>query len=140
LNREAALNGMSNAPSATSHSSLRALRVLVVEDESIVSFLLEDMLAELGCRVVGHAVSVGEALALLDKHKPDAAVLDVNLRGEMAFPIAEWLESNRTAFVFATGYGLAGIPERWRRFPVLQKPFRLSALAKALETALAGNA
>ena len=80
------------APGATNtRSTLNGLRVLVVEDESIVSFLLEDMLSELGCQVIGHASNVRQALSLLAQQKPDAAVLDVNLRGEMAFPVAETL-------------------------------------------------
>ncbi len=125
-------------PGATNtRSTLNGLRVLVVEDESIVSFLLEDMLSELGCRVIGHASNVRQALSLLAQQKPDAAVLDVNLRGEMAFPVAEQLQSDTIPFLFATGYGAPGIPERWRQCPVVQKPFRMSELASALEAAMA---
>jgi CheY-like chemotaxis protein len=98
------------------------------------------MLSELGCRVVGLASNVRQALAMLSQVTPDAAVLDVNLRGEMAFPIADRLQSDAIPFLFATGYGALGIPERWRGFPVVQKPFRLSELASALEAAVSGRA
>jgi CheY-like chemotaxis protein len=130
---------MTEAPATRARSTLHGLRVLVVEDESIVSFLLEDMLSELGCRVTGLASNVRQALAMLAREKPDAAVLDVNLRGEMAFPIAEQLQSNAIPFVFATGYGFPGIPERWQQCPVVQKPFRLTELASALEAAVAAR-
>ena len=128
---------MNDAGALSKNSRLQGLRVLVVEDECIVSFLMEDMLAELGCKVIGNAVGVQEALALLSEHKPDAVVLDVNLRGEMAFPVAERLQSELIPFLFSTGYGTAGIPPQWRRHPVLQKPFRMAELEKALEEAVA---
>jgi CheY-like chemotaxis protein len=133
-------DAMMKARATRARSTLHGLRVLVVEDESIVSFLLEDMLSELGCRVVGLASNVRQALAMLAQLTPDAAVLDVNLRGEMAFPIADRLQSDAIPFLFATGYGALGIPERWRGFPVVQKPFRLSELASALEAAVSGRA
>jgi len=127
---------MNDAGRARTGSKLNALRVLIVEDESIVSFLIEDMLTEMGCEVIGHAVGVREALTLLAERRPDAAVLDVNLRGEMAFPVAERLEAERIPFLFATGYGQAGLPERWRQRPVIQKPFGYSDLSRALEAAV----
>jgi len=131
---------MMEARATRARSPLHGLRVLVVEDESIVSFLLEDMLSELGCRVIGLASNVRQALAMLAQVRPDAAVLDVNLRGEMAFPIADRLQSDAIPFVFATGYGARGIPERWRKCPVVQKPFRLSELASALGAAVSARA
>jgi CheY-like chemotaxis protein len=130
---------MNDAGMTRTRTKLQGLRVLVVEDESIVSFLIEDMLKELGCRVIGNAMGVREALALLAEKKPDAAVLDVNLRGEMAFPIAERLQAELIPFVFVTGYGQAGLPEPWRQCPVVQKPVRLDELARALEAAVAGK-
>ena len=77
-------------------SRLAGLTVMVVEDETIVSFLVEDMLTELGCAQVLHASGVSEALTLLQQRQPDAAVLDVNLAGEFAYPIAEVPEERRT--------------------------------------------
>jgi CheY-like chemotaxis protein len=133
----ATFNDMTAVRATPARSTLHGLRVLVVEDESIVSFLLEDMLSELGCRVIGLASNVRQALAMLAQERPDAAVLDVNLRGELAFPIADRLQSDAVPFLFATGYGAPGIPERWRQCPVVQKPFRLSELASALEAAVA---
>jgi CheY-like chemotaxis protein len=116
--------------------SLRGRKVLVVEDETIVSFLMEDMLAELGCDTVWCVASVREAMAALDGGKPDAAVVDFNLKGETAQPLAERLLDENIPFAFATGYGRGGIPDQWSRIPVLQKPFSLEALAGAFSSML----
>ena len=118
---------MKHAELAQPRPRFQGLKVLLVEDESIVAFLIEDMLTDAGCQVLGHASGLGEAFTLFDRLKPEAAVLDVNLRGEMVFPFAERLEQSRVPFLFATGYGVAGIPEQWRRWPVIQKPFQRAA-------------
>ena len=114
-------------------SHLKGLKVLVVEDESIISFLIEDLATELGAAEVWHAASVAAALALLAARRPDAAVLDVNLGGE---PVAERLERLAVPFVFATGYGRQGVPPQWTGRPVLQKPFPVDALGEALGAVL----
>lgn len=111
---------------------LKGLRVLVVEDEALVALQLEDMLSDLGCAVVGPAARVGQALELLNGHKIDAAVLDLNVAGELVYPVAEALTARRVPFIFATGYGAAGLTEPYRSRPVLQKPFLLSQLRKAM--------
>ena len=104
-------------------SLLRGRKLLMVEDEAIVAFLIEDMLLSFGCEAPRHAVSVRQALAFLSDERPDAAVLDINLSGEMVYPVAEQLEALGIPFVFATGYGVAGLPKRFLGRPVLQKPF-----------------
>lgn len=113
-----------------------ALAILVVEDETMVSFLIEDMLDELGCKAVWLAGSVREALRLLDDKTPDAAVLDVNLGGEYAYPIAARLSQGSVPFIFATGYGRSGIASEWAARPVLQKPFSRDTLERALLSVL----
>jgi CheY-like chemotaxis protein len=115
---------------------LKGRSILVVEDETIVSFLVEDMLNELGCETVWCAPGVREAMSLLDAHRPDAAVLDFNLKGETAQAVAERLRDTKIAFAFATGYGRSGIPAEWAETPVLQKPFSLETLAGALGSVL----
>jgi CheY-like chemotaxis protein len=118
-------------------ASLAGLTLLVVEDETIVSFLLEDMLTELGCKSVLQAGRIDDALRMLQDHKPDAAVLDVNLGGQFAYPVAARLAELQIPFVFTTGYGRSGLPQDWASRPVLQKPFSMEALATALRRALA---
>ena len=116
---------------------LDGYRVLIVEDEALVSMLLEDMLADHGCEVAGTASRIGQALDLLAD--PDvvfgAAILDVNLGGEPIFPVAEALAARGAPFVFATGYGAGGLPEHWRDRPTLQKPFSHGDVGRALAQA-----
>ncbi len=117
-------------------SRFAGVRILLVEDETVVSFLIEDMLKELGCANIWHARGVDQAIAILRDRQPDAAVLDVNLAGEPGYPIAEQLESAQIPFLFATGYGRYGIPAQWASKPTIQKPFRYDALAQALASLL----
>ena len=113
-------------------TKLEGLRVLVVEDEMMVSMLIEDMLAELGCEVVGPASRLDEAMALAREAEVDCAVLDVNLGGQPIFPVADLLRERGRPFAFATGYGDAGLRETDKGSPVLQKPFREGDLARVL--------
>lgn len=110
-------------------------RILIVEDETLVSMLLEDMLADAGAVVVGPASRVDKALAMVEDGDLaiDAAVLDVNLAGDEVFPVAEALDRRETPFVFATGYGKSGLPESWRSRPTLQKPFDMNQVVEALK-------
>jgi CheY-like chemotaxis protein len=114
------------------NSPLSGRRVLLVEDEIIVAWLLEDMLADLGCAVVGPAASINQALAMIRTEAIDAAVLDVNLDGQMSYPIADALAARGVPFVFSTGYHKDRLLERYRTFPALQKPFHLSELTDML--------
>ena len=116
----------------TDVAALAGLRVLVVEDEMMVSMLIEDMLADMGCLVVGPASRLDEAIELTKGAEIDCAVLDVNLGGQPIFPLADILREKGCPFAFATGYGDAGLREADRGTPVLQKPFREGDLARVL--------
>lgn len=118
---------------------LSGRRILVVEDEVLVSFMLEDMLGQLGCEVVGPAARVDQALAIIDAEEIDAAVLDVNLNGEKSYPVADALAARGVPFVFSTGYGPKGIGEAYLRHPMLQKPFKSGTLGDALGTLLSAG-
>ena len=113
-------------------AQLRGLRVLVVEDEMMVSMLIEDMLGDLGCIVVGPASRLDEAMELAAAGGIDCAVLDVNLGGQPIFPLADVLRERGWPFAFATGYGDAGLRDVDKGTPVLQKPFREGDLARVL--------
>lgn len=115
---------------------LTGLRVLVVDDESLVAMLVEDMFADLGCTISASAGCVSEALELVRAGGFDFALLDVNLAGEQVFPVAEALAAQRIPFAFASGYGAAGLPERFRATPVIAKPFRIEDLAAVVSAAL----
>ena len=106
--------------------------VLVVEDEAMIAMLLEDMLDELGCGVVGPAFRVAEAIELAGSAEIDGAVLDVNLGGEKVYEVADALRRRNVPFAFASGYGEAGLRAADAGRPVLEKPYRLSDLAELL--------
>jgi CheY-like chemotaxis protein len=127
---------MSDATAAEPATRFAGFRVLVVEDEFLIALMIEDMLTELGCAQVWQASGVSDALALLRVRRPDAAVLDVNLAGEPAYPIAEQLEARNIPFIFTTGYGRQGMPDPWTRRPIIQKPFTAADLRAMLESAL----
>jgi CheY-like chemotaxis protein len=114
------------------NEELKGLRVLVVEDEMLVSMLVEDMLTDLGCVVVGPAAEIEEAMSLVLAGGIDAALLDVNLGGKPIFPVADVLKTQGVPFAFASGYGEAGLSEEHRGAAVLQQPFREADLARAL--------
>ena len=112
-------------------------RVLIVEDESLVAMLLETILSDMGCDVIGPESNVDDGLRIASgTGKLDAALLDVNVAGQEVFPVAEALKARGVPFVFSTGYGEAGLPEHWRGNPTVQKPFTEGAIRDALMKAL----
>ena len=118
-------------------AGLAGRRVLVVEDEMMIAMLVEDMLAELGCAVVGPAHALDAALDLArTEAQIDAALLDVNLAGQPVFAVADALREKGVPAIFSTGYGDAALRDVDRGAPVLQKPFRAGDLARALTEAL----
>ena len=116
---------------------LSGAKVLVLEDETLVSMMVEDMLLDLGCEVVGPFAKLDQALAFVDGDgQIDAALLDVNLGGVRSFPMAEALAGKGVPFVFTTGYDESGLPDIWRGRPTLRKPFMMGEMAEALRKAL----
>jgi len=122
---------MTGIDAASPHAGLQKRNALVVEDEVIISFLIQDLLEEFGC-AVWHVGDVSEALKVLAERTPDFAVLDVNVAGALVYPVAEKLAERGVPFLFTTGYGRVGMPDRWSDRPVLQKPYDTSALSQAL--------
>lgn len=106
-------------------------RLLLAEDEVLVAIDIKDMLVELGFEVVGHCNRVSQALAIVTSNGVDAAVLDVNLGGELIYPVAECLMAKGVPFVFTTGYGAETIDQRFASYRVLQKPIRRQVLENA---------
>ena len=115
---------------------LSGRRVLEVEDEALVAMLLEAILEDMGCTVVV-AATVEDGLAMAaGEDSLDAALLDVNVAGLQAFPVAVALKARGVPFVFSTGYGEGGLSDEWRGHPTVQKPFTESAIRKALMKAM----
>jgi len=111
-------------------------RILIVEDEMMVSMLMEDLLEELGYSTVGPATALEQAVAMAREAEIDAAILDVNLNGQNTYAVAEILRERRIPFAFATGYGGNAIAENFRNAPVLSKPFQLDDLDRAVSEVL----
>jgi DNA-binding response OmpR family regulator len=112
--------------------NLRGLRVLVVEDTFLVAQLIADQLEEAGCTIVGPAPRVERGLALAAEEPLDGALLDINLGGELCFPIAEILLQRGVPIAFLTGYGEATLPAAYRQMPRLAKPFQLTELIEVV--------
>jgi CheY-like chemotaxis protein len=108
-------------------------RILIVEDEMIVALFIEDLLDELGHKVAGTASRLDDAIERGKGDDFDLAILDVHLQGQEVFPLADLLAERGIPFIFATGYGERGIPERLRIAPTLQKPFRPEELADMID-------
>lgn len=107
--------------------------VLLVEDEAILRMLLEDMIEDLGFELAASVDSIHAAQgAITGGCAIGAAIVDVNLGGEPSFPVADLLLQRQVPFLFSTGYGPEGIPERFRDVPVLAKPYRRDDIHAAL--------
>lgn len=120
--------------------NLSGCRVLVVEDEFLLAMELEDLLAQGGCEVLGPASSVSQALAVLAGEQPDLALLDVNLKGERATPVAAALRERGVPYVLITGYSEAHLSEpELRSAPRIDKPVSCHTLARAVRRALNGR-
>ena len=120
-------------PDPLSTSALRGRRILVVEDEYMMAEDLRRDLEKVGAEVVGPVPSVADALRLLAREDGlDGAVLDVNLRGEKAYPVADALRERGVPFVLATGYEQWALPEAYKEVPRCDKPIDLCRLARAL--------
>ena len=117
-----------------SQGGLYGLRVLVVEDETLIAIMLEDMLEEFGCVIAGVAGSVSQAMERVETDGSiDAAILDVNLGGEKIYPVADALVKRDVPFVFSTAFGPADLAERYPQSQTLAKPYEAEALAGVLE-------
>jgi PAS domain S-box-containing protein len=117
---------------------LAGTRVLVVEDEVLLTMMIETALGQAGAELIGPASTLAEAVSLSRTERLDAAVLDVNLNDEVAFPVADFLRERGVPFIFATGYAAeAAIPRHHRDIPRLSKPYRGDQLRRVLAQALA---
>jgi two-component SAPR family response regulator len=114
------------------------LKVLVVEDESLVALDIENMLEEMGCKVVASVPRLVRALDLASRLDFDLAVLDINLAGEVVYPLAFRLAARGIPFVFSTGYSTASVPPELSDRPILKKPVMLANLKRAVAQARTG--
>jgi DNA-binding response OmpR family regulator len=111
--------------------------ILIVEDEPLIAMMLEDFLESLGHTVRGTCETVGQALAEVDKGGFDIAILDVNLKGETAWPVATRLKEQGVPFVIASGAHVDPPPAEFASVPMLEKPYTIERVTPALNAALA---
>lgn len=117
-------------------SAIAKLSVFVVEDEALVAINLESILEDLGCHVVGTAMSFEEAQEMVAAGvAADVAILDVNLGGRHVYPIAEAMTARNIPVIFATGYGRSGLAAEWQDRAILQKPYTEQNVAELLAAA-----
>jgi CheY-like chemotaxis protein len=121
-------------------NSLQGCRVLVVEDEYLLAGDFSEALASAGAEVLGPVASIEDAIAIIASEvRIDAAVLDVNLRGELVFPVADALVERDIPFAFATGYDQWALPERFLTRPRVEKPFKAQKIASVLSPLLTAS-
>jgi CheY-like chemotaxis protein len=111
----------------------KSLKVFLVEDEGIIRILVADMLGELGHTLAAEAGHIDQALELARSTEFDLAILDFNLRGEMVTPVAKLIMARGRPIIFATAFGSEGLPEDFRNFPALLKPYHLEDLAALID-------
>jgi DNA-binding response OmpR family regulator len=109
------------------------MRILVVEDEFLAALLLEEDLRAAGFSVVGPFNTVTQAAERARNEKLDVAILDVNLHGEMVVPLAEELAERGVPFLFLSGYATRNLPEEFRGFPRLAKPYDPALLVREIQ-------
>ncbi len=114
-----------------------ALRILIVEDEYYLAEDLAHCLRQEGAQVIGPVGTLAEAADLVEREQFDCAILDMNLRGDMAFPIADQLREAGIPFLIATGYNSASLPERFNSVRRVEKPFNPTEVTAAIPEVLA---
>lgn len=117
---------------------LAGRRVFLVEDETLVAMMIEQMVEELGGTVVRTEGGIAGALDFVAQNHAqiDIALLDLNLNGTRCYDVAQAVDGHGIPLIFATGYADDDIVAEWRGHPVLAKPFRLAELEGALALAL----
>ncbi|WP_324763752.1 response regulator (plasmid) [Sinorhizobium meliloti] len=108
-------------------------RVLVVEDEFLVALQIEDDLVAAGYSVIGPFTSLAQSFSAVRAHPFDIATLDLNLRGEFAYPLVDELMEREVPVLLLTGYTVFDLPERFRALPRLAKPFNGTQLIQKIK-------
>ena len=119
--------------------ALQGCRVLIAEDNLFAAMELEKALVDLGCEPVGPVAQLDQAMRLAQQENLDGALLDVDLRGELVFAVAEELERRHIPVIFASGYDTDDMfPTRFVHNPRLRKPFGETEIRRVLETVIGG--
>jgi len=114
-------------------------KVLIVEDEPLIAMMLEDFLEDLGFSSAGSIDNVADGVARASEGGFDLAILDVNLRGEPCWPVADKLADRGIPFVVASGGNVFAPPDRHAGAVALVKPYKLAGVREALDRILTGQ-
>jgi DNA-binding response OmpR family regulator len=112
----------------------RPMRVLIAEDEFLVGIQLEEDLRSAGCSIVGPFSTLEMATRAARGEHFDLAILDINLNGNMVYPLADELSARGVPFIFLSGYISADLPDRFRKSPQITKPHDPAVLIKEIQT------
>lgn len=119
---------------------LEGRRILVVEDSPLIATVLEDMLKDLGCSVVGPTGNMAFAVDLARAEELDGAIIDLNIRGGKVYPVAEVLRDRGVPFLLASGYADWTLREDFKDRPRLTKPYTATTVEQKLVELLGGEA
>jgi DNA-binding response OmpR family regulator len=111
--------------------------ILIVEDEPLISMMLEDFLESLGHTIAATCDTVRDAMTAADRGGFDLAILDVNLKGENVWPVATRLREQGVPFVIASGGHVDPPPREFESVPLIEKPYTVDRVTPAIEAALA---
>jgi len=111
---------------------MRPTLVLIVEDERVLARELSDSLADMGYSIDGPCLSLSAGIDLAWRSDCDVALLDINLGGELVFPVADILEARHVPFVFFSASSRRLLPEKYANRPLLEKPAEPGLISKAL--------
>jgi DNA-binding response OmpR family regulator len=117
----------------TTNQAIAGTTILLAEDEYLLADDLARDLVEHGLTVLGPVATLDAALAAVAEQRPDLAVLDINLRGRSVFPLADLLQARQVPFIFATGYDVDAIPDRFATVPRHGKPLQTRELLAVLD-------
>ena len=115
------------------------VRVFLVEDEFLVASALQADLEARGFHVFGPYPTLALAQAAVGAERYDVAILDMNLRGQLAYPVADELMKRNVPLIILTGYSIPDLPERFRNVMQLSKPYNIGATLQAVEKVLGSS-
>jgi CheY-like chemotaxis protein len=132
VRNEASEYGMNDESASAATTALIGKRVLVVEDNGLLCCVLEEMLRDAGCEVVGPFSRLSEAMNAAPAAQIDVALLDINLRGEFVSPLARQLEQRGVPFVLTSAYPVRDLPLSLQSAVQLRKPYTDDDLLESL--------
>src|SRR5215510_11442534 len=119
-------------PSSNTHDPLNGVHILLVEDSWPVGMAMKRLLQTLGASVAGPAATTVEAERLISEHPPDAALVDIHLRGgERAYGLIDRLHDQGVCVIVTTGYAIPPLAQI-RAAAILEKPVNEAHLLEAL--------